>query len=128
RDARRRCGMLSLSRRMTNGSGRSPSRPSAQLARIAALTAVTATLLVPLTTGYWLLSDDEKREVRDLPVPQRQALYHRTRENLQTLCDPAAGRSVVEFCRNQASLALKFSECEDDCRRTARRHLSLPRP
>jgi hypothetical protein len=32
-----------------------------------------------------------------------------------------------EFCRTQAGLALEFPECDDDCHRTARRHLSLPR-
>jgi len=120
--------MLNVSRGATNGSGRSPSKPSAQLARSAALAAATAALLLLLGAGYWLSSDDEKREIQDLPVPQRQALYQRTLENLKTVCDPAPGRSVREFCRGQASLALKFPDCDDDCRRTARRHLSLPRP
>ena len=30
------------------------------------------------------------------------ALYQRTMENLKTICDPAPGRSVREFCREQA--------------------------
>lgn len=111
-----------------NGSARLPTRPSLQLTRIALLATVTSTVLILLTIGYGLLSDDEGREIRALPTAQRQGLYHRTMENLKTICDPAPGRSVREFCRAQAALALKFPECDDECRRTARRHLSLPRP
>jgi hypothetical protein len=79
-------------------------------------------------TGYWLLTDDESHEIRALPVEQRHGLYQRTMENLKTICDPAPGRSMRDFCRSQAAFALKFPECDDDCHRTARRHLSLPRP
>ena len=78
--------------------------------------------------GTWLLSDDEAREIRALPAVHRRALYQRTMENLKEVCDPAPGRSVREFCRRQATLALKFPECDDGCRQIARRHLSLPRP
>jgi hypothetical protein len=93
------------------------------------LFATLAAAMLSLTAvTYSLVSDDEAREIRALPVDQRQGLYHRTIENLKTICDPAPGRSVREFCRGQAALALKFPECDDDCRRVARRHMSLPRP
>jgi len=97
-------------------------------ARIRLVAILVGAMLMLAAAGTFLLGDDEEREIRALPAEQRRALYQRTVENLKTICDPAPGRSVREFCRNQASLALKFSECDDDCRRTARRHLSLPRP
>jgi hypothetical protein len=92
---------------------------------------VAAAALAALSLGmaaYWLFTDAERHEIRALPVEQRHRLYERTMENLKTICDPAPGRSMREFCRSQAELALKFPECHDECRRTARRHLSLPRP
>ena len=83
---------------------------------------------VLVIAGYWWWSSaGEGRGIRELPPAQRHGLYQRTMENLKTVCDPAPGRSVREFCREQAALALEFPECDDDCRRTARRHLSLPR-
>lgn len=87
-----------------------------------------AAVVLLVTAGYWWWSSEgEGREIRALPPAQRQGLYQRTMENLKTVCDPAPGRSMREFCREQATLALQFPECDDDCRRTARRHLSLPR-
>jgi cytochrome b pre-mRNA-processing protein 3 len=112
----------------SNGTARSPAAPSVRLSKVGFIATVTATALLVTTAGYWWLADDEGREIRALPVAQRQGLYQRTMENLKTICDPAPGRSVREFCRNQAGFALKFPECDDDCRRVARRHLSLPRP
>jgi len=116
------------SRGAPNGAPRSPSSPSTQPARGKIVAAAALAALSLGAAGVWLIADDESREIRALPVEQRQALYHRTMENLKTICDPAPGRSTREFCRNQAALSLKFPECDDDCRRTARRHLSLPRP
>jgi len=89
--------------------------------------ALLGTLLV-LATGYWWWSaTGEGREIRELPAEQRHALYDRTMQNLKTICDPAPGRSMRDFCRGQAALALQFPECDDACRTTARRHMSLPR-
>jgi hypothetical protein len=111
-----------------NGSSASSSPPAAPEARRAVLSAIaTGGLLVVMAGTWWWSSSGEGREIRELPPEQRQALYQRTMENLKTICDPAPGRSMREFCRAQAALALKFPECGDDCRRTARRHLSLPR-
>ena len=120
--------MLNVSGGGSNGSARSRSKPSAQLSRSAILAAATAGVLLLIAATYSWLGDDEGHEIRALPAPQRQGLYHRTMENLKTICDPAPGRSMREFCRAQAGLALKFPECDDECHRTARRNLSLPRP
>jgi hypothetical protein len=84
--------------------------------------------LLTVVAGYWWWSSaGEGREIRALPPAQRQGLYQRTMENMKAICDPAPGRSMREFCRAQAELVLKFPECDEECHRTARRHLSLPR-
>jgi hypothetical protein len=120
--------MATVSRGAPNGSSRLPVLASARPARSALGGAALLAGVLAIATGYWWWSSGgEGREIRDLPAAQRHALYQRTLENLKTICDPAPGRSVRDFCRNQAGLALQFPECDDDCRRTARRHMSLPR-
>ena len=112
----------------TNGFSSSPSPGSSQPPRSAVFGVLAMTVLLAIGIGYWWWSGEgEGREIRALPQAQRQGLYLRTMENLKTVCDPAPGRSMREFCRTQAALALEFPECDDDCRRTARRNLSLPR-
>ena len=78
--------------------------------------------------AYFWSADEETRALRQLPAEQRLGLYQRTMENLRTICDPAPGRSMRDFCREQAALALRFRECDEACRVIARRHMSLPRP
>ena len=77
----------------------------------------------------WWSATAETRELRALPDAQRLPLYHRTLDNLKTICDPAAPRSLRDFCQRQAELASKFRECDadPDCQDLARRHLSQPR-
>ena len=91
---------------------------------------LTATLaaLVGATFLWWSLTA-EARALHALPDEQRLALYFRTLANLKNICDPAAPRSLRDFCRGQAELALKFRECEADpsCLVVARRHIPQPR-
>jgi hypothetical protein len=111
-----------------NGFSSTPSPPPAASGRRALFSAIATGALLVLLSGYWWwTSSGEGREIRDLPPAQRKGLYQRTMENLKTICDPAPGRSMREFCRRQAALAVEFPECDDDCHRIARRHLSLPR-
>jgi hypothetical protein len=120
--------MATVSRGAPNGSSRTPALAPHRPARSALAGAALLGGLLVLATGYvWWSGGGEGREIRDLPPAQRHALYERTMENLKTVCDPAPGRSVREFCRGQAALALEFPECDDACRTTARRHMSLPR-
>lgn len=86
-------------------------------------------LLVVGCLLVWWFSTADTREIQALPAAQRIPLYHRTMENLKTVCDPAAPRSLRDFCHNEASLALKFRECDADprCQELARRHLPQPR-
>ncbi len=90
---------------------------------LAVLLAIVATISI-----YAWSAGEETRAVRRLPVEQRLGLYQRTMENLKTICDPAPGRSMRNFCREQAELVLQLRECDDTCRVIARRHMSLPRP
>ena len=85
------------------------------------------TILFAVIADWWS-ADGEPRELRTLPETQRAGLYHRTIENLKTICDPAPGRSMRTFCRSEATFALQFPECDDACQQLARRQLSLPRP
>jgi hypothetical protein len=127
-DALKSAGMGSVSTGGRNGFTTLPSPSATPTARRAFVSALAGAGLLACIAGYWWWSSaGEGREIRALPAEQRQGLYRRTLENLKTICDPAPGRSMREFCRSQATLALQFPECDDDCRRTARRHLSLPR-
>ena len=89
--------------------------------------AVLFTIVAAISVYAWW-AGEETRAVRRLPVEQRVGLYQRTMENLKTICDPAPGRSMRAFCREQAEFALRFPECDEPCRVIARRHMSLPRP
>ena len=80
--------------------------------------------------AFWLwAANAETRELRSLPEQQRLTLFQRLLDDLRNVCDPAPPRSLRDFCRRQAELALKFRECEGTptCQELARRHLSLPR-
>lgn len=76
----------------------------------------------------WWMSNAVTREVRALPDAQRIPLYQRTIQNLKSVCDPAAPRSLRDFCNKEADLALRFRECDSDpqCDELARRHLPHP--
>jgi hypothetical protein len=77
----------------------------------------------------WWNATAETRDLRALPDAQRLTLYHHTLDNLKDVCDPAAPRSLRDFCHDQAELAARFPECDADpnCQVLVRRHLSQPR-
>jgi hypothetical protein len=71
----------------------------------------------------------ERRAIRDMPAPERQALFGRTVQNLKSICSPAED-AMRDFCREQAQLALEFQECDRSCQELADRQISrvqLPR-
>ncbi|MEP6654823.1 MAG: hypothetical protein ABJA82_15780 [Myxococcales bacterium] len=73
----------------------------------------------------WWVTNTDRREIQALPETQRIPLYRRTIQNLKTVCDPAAPRSLRDFCHNEAELVLRFRECDSDqeCQELARRHM-----
>lgn len=66
------------------------------------------------------------RELSELPVPERRAIYERTLETLRTTCTQARGLEVAEYCRRQADFIKRFPECESDCRDLAARFAPQP--
>jgi len=71
----------------------------------------------------------ERRAIRDMPTPERQALLARTLQNLKSICSPPDD-ALRDFCREQAQLALEIPECDLSCQKMADRQLSrvqLPR-
>lgn len=65
----------------------------------------------------------ERRAIRDMPAPQRQALLARTVQNLRSTCSPPED-AMRDFCRDQAQLALEFQECDRPCQELVARQLS----
>jgi hypothetical protein len=65
----------------------------------------------------------ERRAIRDMPAPERQALLARTVQNLNSICSPAED-AMRDFCREQAQLALEFQECDKACQELADRQIS----
>ena len=102
-------------------------QPSRWSGRMALLFAGIAALLTSFV--IWQATMADVRAIRALPDSQRVPLFQRTLQNLTTVCDPAATRSLSAFCHEQAALALKFRECDIDphCQELARRHLPTPR-
>lgn len=93
------------------------------------LWAVAAGLAIVASCALlWWSASADTRALRALPDAQRLAVYQRTMENLKNTCDPAAPRSLRDFCRREAELAAKFEECDADpaCQELVRRHLFQP--
>lgn len=84
--------------------------------------------LVAAVALVWWSATSDGRAIRALPDAQRLPLLQSTLANLRNVCDPAPPRSMREFCRRQAELAIKFTECTRDpsCQELARRHLYQP--
>jgi hypothetical protein len=99
--------------------------------QVRGLVAVIAAALLGIGAiiAIWWTTNAETRELRALPDDCRLPLYHRTVDDLRTICDPAAPRSLRDFCRRQAEVASKFLECDANpaCQILIRRHLAQPR-
>jgi cytochrome b pre-mRNA-processing protein 3 len=66
------------------------------------------------------------RELSSLPVPERKALYERTRQTLLTVCSQPHGAELEDHCREQAHFILRFPECDRACRELAERFAPNP--
>jgi len=99
----------------------------ARALRIGRMFYVAVGLLAAAALVWWSATADQ-RAIRALPEAQRLPLLQSTLANLKNVCDPAPPLSMREFCRRQAELAVKFSECarDPDCQQLARRHLYQP--
>jgi hypothetical protein len=91
------------------------------------LGALGALFLILLLIGLLVWSSGEQfRVLRQLPESQRTGLYHRTLDNLNTVCKGRDRDSLRDFCEDQAMLVLQFRECDDACKVIAKEY--LPRP
>jgi hypothetical protein len=90
-----------------------------RVARWAALVAVIASLafLVVWHEGA------EGRAIRDMPTPERRALFDRTLQSLQRVCSPPV-EAMRDYCGEQAWFALQFPECDHACEALAVRQIS----
>lgn len=68
----------------------------------------------------------EDRALRRLPPAERAAVYHRTLDNLRSVCAGERSHELRDFCRGQAQLVLLFPECDAACQATAREQLRTP--
>jgi cytochrome b pre-mRNA-processing protein 3 len=74
---------------------------------------------------FWQTRHDQQ-VIRDMPVAQRQALYHRTLETLRTVCVDPHDSVLRDFCQGQADFIMRFPECDDACLALVQPH--VPRP
>lgn len=74
--------------------------------------------------GYWAWSSQsERRAIHDLPISERRAFYHRTLENLRSVCSNPDAATLSDFCRSEGELVLLFPECDTPCQELVRRQL-----
>jgi len=73
-----------------------------------------------------LRAGGEERALRRLPPVERAALYHRTLDNLRSVCGGEPRHELRDLCRGQAQLALLLPECDAACLATAREVLRTP--
>lgn len=75
----------------------------------------------------WIWSQQsEKRAIEALPEVERQSLYRRTLEDLQSVCAASHASDLDEHCARQGRFILQFPECDEACRGLARRQLRMP--
>jgi hypothetical protein len=66
-------------------------------------------------------------ELEELPKTERQALYERTLETLETSCTHhAAGPTLSDYCLEQADFIRGFPECQKGCRELVARFEPQP--
>lgn len=93
--------------------------------RVASAFLVVLIGLVLFVAWGWL-RDRELRDLTSLPPEARAGLYHRTLENLASVCAEGNAARHDAFCREQAEIALRFPECDAACERLARPILTNP--
>lgn len=73
-----------------------------------------------------LHATSEERALTRLAPAERAAVYHRTLDNLRSVCAGEQRHDLRDFCRGQAQLVLLFPECDGACQATAREQLRTP--
>lgn len=79
--------------------------------------AALALALVAMLSLIGLGTSSERRRLRALPPQQRLAVLARTVEDLRASCEVGPQNAVREHCRELASFASLFDECDGECQR-----------
>jgi hypothetical protein len=108
------------------GPRRAPAAPGERANRARALWVLGAVAGLALLGLALLHATSEERALGRLPPAERGALYHRTLDNLRSVCAGDRARELRDFCRGQAELVLFFPECDGACQATAREQLRTP--
>lgn len=112
--------------RLIAGEARAPAPAGLALATRRALWILGPLAALAIFAAVLLRAGDADRALRSLPPAERSALYHRTLDNLRSVCAGEERTELRDFCRGQAQLALLFPECDAACRATAREQLGAP--
>ena len=85
--------------------------------RVGRLTWIAGILMMVLVSVlWWFWPRALERDIRDLPVQERQAFVQRTVETLRTTCTHTKAPDLAEYCREQARLIAELEECDAGCR------------
>jgi cytochrome b pre-mRNA-processing protein 3 len=88
---------------------------------------IAVTILVLGVAGSWFWSrHQESQDLLALPNQERQALYQRTLETLESICARATGPELNDYCHDQAQFIARFPECGTKCAAVCQRLAQRP--
>lgn len=87
---------------------------------------VTFVVLAIATVLFGVISSltSARRAVRALPDEERRELLSRTVDELRQYCGPGRPEGLAGHCRELASFAAEFEECQGECEALVRRELT----
>lgn len=84
-------------------------------------------LLLVLVGVFLWLQGGENRALQALSPSQREALFQETQEEFRLLCLPDGGATrFPKKCARHADFLIRFSECDDVCRREVEPFVTKP--
>jgi hypothetical protein len=86
---------------------------------VAALAVAIASALYAVLSG----PSSERRAIREMPREERAALLSRTVTELREFCRPGRPDALADHCRELASFASRFDDCQGECEALVRREL-----
>lgn len=108
--------------RLLPGAGRRRvrARTAADLLTPAFIIVLLVAVLVAVLSGM----PSERRAVRALPAGERLALLSRTVDELRQFCAEGRPDALKDHCRELATFASHFDECQGECEALVRRELT----
>jgi hypothetical protein len=99
--------------------GRSRAHPKAGW-----LVPVLTIAAVIIAIAFSSAPSSERRRLRALPDEQRSALLSRTADDLRRFCGDGHPDAIAGHCRELASFAAQFDECQGECEALVHRQLA----